>query len=120
MENKNTEISTVFPIKLKTYWIIIAIQAVFNIGLYTFLLDGAVMTWYLLISAIVGELFVIPILSFIIGSILSFIPYKKFSYAEKYLSSVLLCILIFNFLFTLVVLYGLANYISSGSLYKVK
>lgn len=55
-------------------------------------------------------LIAVPILSFILGALFAFIPYKKLSYKKKYLRASLLTIIVINSLMLLnvVVRFGMA------------
>ena len=106
-----------YPLSFRTYLFIISIQVIFNILLYTWLLNGANSLEINLFSVFVGTFIAFPILSLFVGLILSLAPYKSLRYKEKYIPTTLLSFFFLNSIVTLGVLIALIRLVVTGSIY---
>jgi hypothetical protein len=110
LDNDNDFQELNFPVEKRNQLLIyIAAAAALNIGLKivtmpanptAFHLDGSIATPSEIKASVIKTMIIgIPILGFLLGTLVSLLPYRNLSYSKKYVGASLLSILLINLIF---------------------
>jgi hypothetical protein len=107
MNQDSTDKSQGLKAQNKKYFIRIIVLTVINMAMFSFVPFDNRTVYERFMVALPAFIILQPIIGFILGAIVSLIPYKEFGYSKKYLRSSLLVIYILHVLISVMMVIGL-------------